>query len=93
MGPTSAPLSSLRRYLSAHHGSYAATDSVPNNWKVFLRTATGLSSNNFCELELAWLGGLGFSTGTLRDRWAAYTASLGYSGGLPERLRTFMAVA
>lgn len=90
MGPNHARPSAMKRYLGAHYGSYNPADTPHAAWRAYLRFTTSSPSMNIAELELSWLAGLGFSTGTLTDRWGAYIAANGYGGGyFPEKLRQY----
>lgn len=92
MGPGQASSSKdIGRFFVAHLAGYQPKESPHTNWRAYLKGVTSSPSNNVAELELTWLTALGFGTGTLNDRWAAYTKSLGYTGSPAERVRAFWA--
>lgn len=67
-----------------------ATLDINTYWHQYLVSVTGASPTlAIADLEMLWLTDLGYTTGSLSDRWLAYLGSLGYTGGLNDRLRLF----
>ena len=66
----------------------ASTGTIQELEKTWLLTATGLSSGTLNELNLAYLNGLGYTTGTVNERWYARLGAVPFSltGTLRERL-------
>jgi hypothetical protein len=51
----------------------------------------GATSNSLRDAEMEFLENLGYSTGTVTDRWKAYLSAEGYTGSVDDMLPLYWA--
>ena len=55
-------------------------------YRRWLTTESGLTGATIQDMELSLLNTLGYTSGTVKDRWNAYLAAEGYTGTLNDKL-------
>lgn len=63
------------------------TGDIQARWREHLVALTS-GSGTLNDLEMLWLGGLGY-TGSLNDRWKAYLTGLAYTGTANDQQKAF----
>lgn len=63
------------------------TGDIQARWREHLVALTS-GSGTLNDLEMLWLGSLGY-TGALNDRWRAYLTGLSYTGAVNDQIETF----
>ncbi len=79
----------LRGYLQRNFEQMTASMGLIEAWRGYLQSSTGKNYTDIEELERYRLSQMGFTDGSLADRWRQFMASEGYTGDYRDALRSY----